>query len=248
MTPPASPCVPDCGTAMHHLITPTARIFTALIILMTGGGIAAVFWKMPTNRETHDLYRAEIVDKTLAATPLPSESVALFPPGEVSLPTLDIAPALDSGREKYTQVYPAPVSLAAHNAEREEAVLPIVETEEEVPAGESAPPQKFSPMRHIVEKKPISADAVDRDFQPKPTSVGTLEKSDEMLSLVHFAGNSRADADRSAEPAIPVDPFPVAAVSTPSLQPLKPLPQESLSPLFPVKGTELQPLSVLSAQ
>jgi len=245
MTSPASLCVPECGTTVQHLVMPTARIFAAAVILITGAGIAAVFWKMPTGNEMHDLYQAEIVDKALAKTPLPSESVALFSPGEITLPTLDVAPALDGSAEKYTQVYSAPVSLAAFNTEQEKTASPVVEEE---PAVMPVVPQKFEPMRQVVEKKPISIESVNREFQPKPTSVSTLEKSDEMLSLFHFVGNSRADVDHSAEPAQPADPFPVAAVPTPPLQPLKPLSRDGLSPLLPLQEVELQPLSALSVQ
>jgi hypothetical protein len=234
---------------MQYLVAPTTRIVAATVILITGAGIATVFWKMPTGNEVHDLYRAEIVDRTLAATPLPSNSVALLAPGEITLPMLDIAPALDSRVEKYTQVYPAPVSLAALNTEQEKTTTdsPIVEENAETLAPVPVVPQKFEPMRHIVEK-PVAIETVSREFQPKPASVSTLEKSDEMLSQLHFARNSMAEADRSSEPVPPVDPFPVAAVAVPSLQPLQPLARNSLSPLLPLQEGELQSLSILSAQ
>jgi len=243
-------CAPQRGASVQHLITPTARVFAATVILITGAGIATVFWKMPTGNEIHDLYTADIVDKTLAATPLPSDSVALVAPGEISLPTLDIVPALGGGVEKYTQVYPAPVALAALNTEQEKkkADSPVIEENEREHVPVPVAPQEFKPMRPIVEEKPVAVESVNLEFQPKPTSVSTIEKSDEMLSLFHFARNSMAEADRSAEPAPPADPFPVAAVSVPPLQPLQPLAQNSLSPLRPLQEDELQSLSVLSAQ
>jgi hypothetical protein len=214
-----------------------------------GVGLATIFWKNPASNEIHELYSAEIVDQTLVATPLPGDSVALLAPGDISLPTLNIAPAMDGGGEKYTQVYTAPVSLAALNTEQEKPKPDSQPVEEDAGALPPLPvvPQKFEPMRQVVEK-PVAFETVNREFQPKPTSVSTLEKSDEMLSLTHFARNSMAESDRLAEPAPPTDPFPVATTSAPALQPLQPLPQNSLSPLLPLKEGELQSLSILSTQ
>jgi hypothetical protein len=246
MTSPTATRASEHATTLHRLVTPAARIFAATVILFTGTGIAAVFWKMPNGNGIHALYHEGIVDESLVTTPLPSESVALLSPeerGQISLPALDIAPATDSGVEKYAQIYQAPVSLAAFNSEHgqtdssakeeESAIVPVV-------------PQTFAPMRQIVEEKPISVEPVNREFQPKPVSVSTVEKSDEMLSMFHFAENSRIE--RSAEPESPADPFSMAAVSAPALQALKPLPLDGLSPLRPLSEADLQPLSALIVQ
>jgi len=235
---------------MQYLITPTARLFTATVILITGAGIATVFWKMPTGNESHELYHAGVVDKTLTVPPLPDESIALLAPGEISLPTLDVAPALDGGGDKYTQAYTAPVALAALNAEQDKTktVSPITTEDEKILTPAPVAPQKFEPMRPVVNEKPVAIESINRDFPPQPASVSTLDKSDEMLSMLHFARNSMAEADRAAEPAPPADPFPVAVVSAPPLQPLQPLQRDGLSPLLPLQENELQSLSVLSTQ
>jgi len=106
-------------------------------------------------------------------------------------------------------------------------------------------------MRQIIDEKPISVEPVNREFQSKPSSVSTVEKSDEMLSIFHFAENRKADSELLSEPESPVDPFAdtfAIAASTPALQPLQPLQLDVLSPLLPLKETELQPISVLVTQ
>jgi len=236
---------------MHRLVSPATRIVSATVILITGMGISAIFWKMPQGNESHALYHVGSVDQVLAATPLPSESIATLSPevrGRMALPELDFAPVADEGIGKYTQVYAPPVALAARNsdftrigtvsADEEPVPIPIV-------------PQRFEPMRQIIDEKPISVEPVNREFQSKPSSVSTVEKSDEMLSLFHFAENRKADSELLLEPESPVDPFAdtfAIAVHSPALQPLLPLQLDALSPLLPLKDTDLQPLSVLMTQ
>ena len=247
MTSPPSLRVSEHHASTHHLVSPTARIFSATVILITGMGISAIFWKMPKGGEAHALYHAGIIDQGLATTPLPSESIAMLSPEEregMALPKLDYTPITDNGIEKYAQVYAPPVSLAAQNSDfskvetvsaKEESVLipPI--------------PKKFEPMRQIIEEKPISVEPVNREFQSKPSSVSTVEKSDEMLSKFHFAANRRADTERLSEPESPMDPFTIA-VHTPALQPLQPLQLDALSPLLPLNNTDLQSITVLITQ
>lgn len=237
--------ISDHGASMHRLVTPTARIFAAMVILITGTGVSAIFWKMPNSGELHALYHQGVVDAKLAAVPLPSEAVAAITPEEMQrmeLPTLEFAPAADDGAGKYAQAYPAPAALAMLNAERE-GVSPLVETSL-IPVV----PQKFEPMRQIVDETPVSIESVNRDFPPKPTSVSTAERSDELISLFHFAKNNgtdfgNADFDRAIEPEQPVNPFPEAAALAPVLQPLQPLPLDNLSPLLPLQESKLQPLA-----
>jgi len=233
--------------SMHRLVSPTARIFSATVILITGMGISAIFWKMPKGGENHALCHAGIIDQGLAATPLPSETVAILSPEEregMTLPKLDYTPVADNVIEQYAQVYAPPVSLAARSSD-----LPKIDT---VSAkGESAlvpiAPKKFEPMRQIIEEKPISVEPVNREFQSKPNSVSTVEKSDEMLSRFHFAANRRADSERLSEPESPMDPFAIA-VHASTLQPLQSLQLETLSPLLPLKNTDLQSIPVLVTQ
>ena len=223
-------CVPECGTAMHRLVTPTARIFAAAVILITGMGISAVFWKMPGYSESHALCHDGVVDENLITVPLPSESIArLSPDDRITLPALDIVPATDSGADKYTQVYPVPASLAALDAEQrqeDEPTMPVT-------------PQKFEPLRRVVVEKPIFVESINRDFQPQPISVSTVEKSEELHSKFHFAENIRADLEDSA---VPTDPFAgqMAASTIPTLQPLQSIRfNNGLSPLVPLQGIEL---------
>jgi len=250
MTPPPL-CVSEHEAAMHRLVSPTARIFSAAVILITGMGISAIFWKMPQGNGSHALYYEGMIDQGLAATPLPSESFATLPPevrGQMTLPELDFTPMAAEGIPKYTQVYTPPVSLAARNSD-----FPRVDTvsADENPVLVPIVPQRFEPMRQIMDEKPITVEPVDREFQSKPSSVSTVEKSDEMLSMFHFAENRRADSDLLSETESPVDPFADAftiAVTTPALQPLQPLQLDALSPLLPLKNSELQPVSVQVTQ
>ena len=163
----------------------------------------------------------------------------------MTLPKLDYTPVADNVIEQYAQVYPPPVSLAARNSDfskietvsaKEESVL--------VPPV----PKKFEPMRQIIEEKPIFVEPVNREFQSKPNSVSTVEKSDEMLSMFHFAANRRADSDCLSEPESPEDPFAIAAALTSVLQPLRSLQLDTLSPLLPLKNTDLQSIPVLVTQ
>jgi len=227
----------DHEAAMHRLITPSARIVSATVILIAGLGIATVFWKMPTGNENHALYDKGMIDKTIAGAPLPDESIALLSLEErsqISLPMFDIAPATDCGTAAYTQLYEPPPSLVAMLPEQEQIVSTVAE--------ELLAPQKFEPMRQITDEKPISIEPVNKDFQPKPPSVSTIEKSDEMISRFLFAENSRSALDTLAEPQPPTDPFPMVSVPMPVLQPLKPLYFEDLTPLHPLQSTVLQAL------
>ena len=242
MTSPIPPRTSVHGASMHRLNAPTSRILMAAVILFTGAGISAVFWKMPASAESYELCNAGVVDKTLEAVPLPSESVAAISSEEVkqmALPALEVEPVADRGVEKYAQVYEAPASLAAPRPEvavEHTAFKPVI-------------PQKFEPMRQIAEEKAIAVESVNREFPSKPASVSTTEKSDELLLRFHFAENSRADFDSAASEQ-PADPFPVMSASAPSssLQPLQPLPLEGLAPLLPLNEEELLPLAVLTAK
>jgi len=247
MTSPPAALVSGNETTLHRLVTPTARILAATIIMITGTGIAAIFWKMPNGNEIHALYHEEIINKDLTSTPLPNESMAMLSPeerGQMTLPMLNITPARDDGVGRYTQVYPLPAALAARNSESLEINAASVEEDQPITP---VVPHNFAPMRRIVDEKPISVEPVNWEFQPKPVSVSTTEKSDEMLSKFHFAVNSRADSDLSAEPEPPADPFSIAS-TTPALQPLKPIALDGLSPLHPLPETGLQPLSALVIQ
>jgi len=202
----------------------------ATVILFTGAAVSAVFWQMPTSADSYNLYHAEVADPMLAAVPLPSESVASISSAEMKEMVLpDLAPIVDTGVEKYAQVYEAPASLAAHNTEVKKVAEPSF-----APPGL---PQKFAPMRQIVEEKPIAVEPVNRDFPPLPVSVNTTEKSDELTLLFNFVEN-----DRTFEQ--PADPFAVTATpAISSLQPLQSIQFVGLSPLLPLQESELLPLS-----
>jgi len=215
------------------------------VILITGAGVAAVFWKMPKAAELHALYHEGAVCKELVAVPLPSDMVAAISSEEMGLfdlPTLEMAPAFAGGAAQYGQVYPAPAPLARAHAEQVGA--------EDAEASSFAPvaPQKFQPMREMIEEKPISVEPVGRDFAPMPTSVSTSERSDELLATFHFVENARVVEHNSLLGQLMEDPFPimeppsVPVVST--LQPLRPSQFDNLSPLIPVREINLQPLVV----
>ena len=218
---------------MHRIITPTARIFSAVVILIMGLGIASVFWKMPNGESHHALFHGDIIDRELITTPLPSGEIALLSLEEralMELPMLDFVPVVGGGAEKYAQIYEPPDFFSP---EREETIISqvvaifpaVVETvREERPVL----PLIFEPMRQIVEK-PIFLETVDKDFQSKPASVSTAEKSDEFLTRFHFAENSLASFGDSVESELPSDPFPM-----PALQPLTPIHFGNLSPLLPL--------------
>jgi len=233
MTSPIPPSVSERETIISRLALPSVRIFVATVILVTGAGVSAVFWKMPTNNALHDLCHEGVIDKELRAVPLPHETIAAISPAEMqqmSLPTLNMAPVADGGAEKYAQVYPAPASLAMTHAELGKN---IPEEQEASPA--PTIPQKFEPMRQIIDEKPVSVEPVNRDFPPMPASVSITEKSDELLTSFHFVENSRAALDKPAEQ--PADPFPITVVS--ELQPLQPLQLSGLAPLLPLQEIDL---------
>ena len=239
MTSSLPPSTPEHGASTHRLLTPATRIFTAAVILFTGAGVSAVFWKMPTSAGRYELCHAGNVDKKLVSVPLPDQSVAVLTKDEMDqmvLPTFDIVPITDSGGEKYTQIYEAPASLVSLNTE----------TTVEEPVW-TASPQKFEPMRQAVEEKPISIEPINRDFLSKPVSVSTTEKSDELLQRFYFAENSRAEFERSV-PGQPTDPFAGTTQPTASLQPLQPLQLANLSPLLPLQEDELMSLPALTTK
>jgi len=254
MTSPIPPRVSERETAMNRFAGPSVRIFAATVILVTGTGVAAVFWKMPKAAESHALYHEGVVDQELAAVPLPSATVAAISSEEmqqIDLPRLGIAPVLDEGIGRYAQVFPAPAPLAMINAEQGRST----QTPEEETFAPNTP-QRFEPTRQIIEKKPISVEPVNRDFAPMPTSVSTTERSDELLTVFHFVENSRAElGNPPGQPTdpfsirTPTDPFPVVAASPAStLQPLQPISLDGLSPLLPLREIDLQPLPVLVVQ
>ena len=244
MTPPhISPHVSEHEAVMHRFITPTARVASAAVILVMGLGIASIFWKMPSGNGTHHALFAEgMVDQNLAATPLPCESLALLSHEErtqISLPTLDIGPVAGVPTGMVVQIYEPPLALLALHTPEPESVITPVSLE-----AVSVSQQRFEPMRHVVEK-PILVEPACRDFPSKPTSVSTVETSDELLTLFQFAENSLATVDESAEPEPPSNPFPVASaesvtVAMPTLQPLTPIQFGNLAPLTPL--TPLVPL------
>jgi len=248
MSSPISPRVSEQETAMHRFVHPSTQIFWATVILITGAGISAIFWKMPVpTNEMHALYHEGVVNQDLAMMSLPNESASMLSDEErksMDLPAFDSPPVADDGAERYAQVYPAPPALAMANAEQNKGTVLPEEKEEELFT--PVTPQKMEPMRQIIDEKPISVEPVNRDFPPKPMSVNAaVERSDELIAVFHFVENSRADLDAPAEQL--ADPFPMAAVSAPSLQPLQPLELSTLAPLIPLEMA-IPPLPVLVRQ
>jgi hypothetical protein len=252
MTSPIPPSVSKRETTINRFAGPSVRIFAATIILVTGAGVAAIFWKMPKAAEFHALYHEGVVDQELAAVPLPSAVVAAISSEEmqqINLPRLGVEPVLDEGIGRYAQAFPAPAPLAMINAEQSRSA-----PEEETFAPNT--PQRFVPIRQVIEEKPISVEPVNRDFAPMPTTVSTTERSDELLTVFHFVENSRAElGNPPGQPADPfpirepADPFPVAAAASASaLQQLQPIQLDRLSPLLPLREIDLQPLPVLVVQ
>jgi hypothetical protein len=236
MTSLPPPYAPKHGAALNRFITPSARILMAAVIVLTGAGISAVFFRMPGTADAYDLCDRAIVDKDLAAVPLPSEAVAAISESEIqqlALPMLDQSPVRDDGGGKYAQVYAAPAALKAEQAkqgaltaEEESAFTPVIS-------------QKFEPARQIVSAKPISVENVNRDFLPKPATVDVAERSDELQTIFHFAENSRHELESPSQSNQPANPFPV-------LQPLEPITPSGLLPLLPLKDSDLKPLSALN--
>jgi len=243
MKSPIPPRVSERESAIERLVTPTIRIFVATVILVTGVGVSAVFWKMPKTAENHALYHESLVDKKLAAVPLPSESVAAISPEEMqqfTLPMLETQPIINDGAERYAQVYPAPPPLTTNN---------VIQSETPEETFPPMTPQKFEPIREIINDKPISVEPVSQEFPPIPESVSTTERSEELEATFHFVENSRAVLGNLPEQ--PADPFPVIVAATPAastLQPLHPLPLERLSPLRPLQAVDLQSFPVLVLQ
>ncbi|MCL2005391.1 MAG: hypothetical protein FWG73_04420 [Planctomycetaceae bacterium] len=212
----------------HRLATPAARIFAAMVILLTGSGIATVFWKMPTGTEVHALYDSNVIDQDLAGVPLPDESIAVFSLEErahIVLPLLEMGPVTDNGSDKYAQVYPTSPAVASLHIEQGQFISPPRHTEPVIP---QMIPQGIEPIRQILEEKPILLEPVDRDFPPRPdsvsTSLHTIEKSDELFSLFQ-------DTERDTEL--------ILSTLTSELKPLPPFEFSGLSPLYPLQEAEL---------
>ena len=210
----------------HYLVTPATRIVAAMVILITGSGIAAIFWKMPTGMEIHSLYDSNIIDQELAETPLPDESIAVFSlaeRGHIVLPRLEMTPSADSGADKYATVYPAPPAIASLHIEQGQFVWPQEHTESIMP---KMMPQSIEPIRQILEEKPMLIDPVDRDFPLRPdsmsTSLHTIEKHEELLSLFQDTPH-----DIDITPAL-----------MSGLQPLLPFEFSGLSPLHPSQDAD----------
>ena len=235
MTSPISPRVSERETVISRLAVPSARIFSAAIILVTGTGVASVFWQMPKAYDSHVLYNQDLVHPELAAVPLLTEAKSALLPTEIksiSLPALDIAPVTDAGAGMYGQVYPAPPAVAMVYADQNANAM------EEESLFTPGAPQKFEPMRAIIDERPIYVEPIDKEFLPMPTSVSTTERSDALLQVFHFVENDKVERSGTAEP--PTDLFPIAAVSTmPSLQPLQPLQPGGLLPLPRLREIEL---------
>ena len=245
MTSPIPPRVSERETALNRLAVPSARIFAATVILVTGAGVSAVFWKMPKANEFHALYHEGVVSPELATVPLPNESIAAISPEEmqqITLPVLSIVPVAADGAGKYAQVYPAPAPLlAVANAEQGGDTL----EGEDFPFTPSTP-QKFEPIRQVIEEKPILVEPVIRDFPPIPMSVSTTEKSDELFATFHFVENIRAEL--ADHPEQPTDPFSRTVTPTTALQPLQPLQFDEHSSLLPLREITLQPFPELVMQ
>ena len=231
-------------TIVNRLVVPSTRIFAATIILVTGAGVSAVFWKMPKANEHHALYHDELVTPQLAAVPLPSDSLAAVSPEEmqhIQLPTLDLMPIASGGAERYAQVYTPLPSLAVAMAQFEQNI--VVPEKEESPLSPVVSP-KFEPIREVIEEKPISIEPVSREFTPMPTSVSTTDRSDELQAAFHFVENSKVThVDLSKDP---IDVFPIA--SAPELQPLQPFHLDGLSPLLPLREMNLPQLTATVTQ
>ena len=252
MISPIPPSVSERETIIHRLAVPSARIFAATVILVTGTGISAIFWKMPQADGLYALYHDNVVDQDLAMVPLPTGAAAVMSPEEIQqimLPVPDIAPVTSDGAGKYGQVYPAPAPLAMVHIEQGRI------TPEEEELFTPVAPQKFEPMREIIDAKPFSMEPVNRDFAPMPTSVSTTERSDELHTTFHFVEHGTVERDEPPEP--PVDLFPIRSadvvpfpvVATPSaLQPLPPLQLEGGSPLLPLRAIDLQSFSTSVVQ
>ena len=246
MKSPTPPRVADSESTIRLLVTPTVRILIATIVLITGAGVAAVFWKMPKTAESHALYHEGVIDQDLAAVPLPHELAAAVSPEEMKLISLsmldDVVPIVAEGVEKYAQVYPVPESLAAVNA-----VQGRIVPEKEIFA--PAAPQRFEPMREVIDEKPISVEPVSQEFLPTPVSASTVERSDEFVAAFHFVENSRSVFGNVPEQ--PSDPFPEMVAGSPAaspLQPLQPLQLDKLSPLLPLREIDFRPLPALIVQ
>ena len=244
MTSPIPPNVSERESVLSRLALPSARVLAATVILITGAGVAAVFWKMPKANELHPLSHDHVAGTDLVAVPLPSDAIAAVTPDEEHLLVFsapDFAPVVADGVAQYGQVYQAPAPLARGFAEG----VGVVEEREASVIAPTAP-QKFEPMRDILEDKPISVEPISREFAPMPTSVSTTERSDELLARFHFVVNDRAE--RSDLPELPTDLFPIReAPSVPvvsTLQPLPPVQRDHLFPLIPFRDIELQPLVV----
>ena len=208
--------------------------------MITGAGIASVFWKMPTGTQTHALYEATLIDQHLAASPLPGSALSPEeqPPFDLPyLPTLGDMPLADSGATKYGLTDSTPPALASRNIEQGQFIPPTWEStwDRPKPAEASAILQSLEPIRQIIEEKPLDIEPVDRDFPPGPDF-------DDLTNLT--LPNAILD-DKVQDEPVSTSPQPGFASA---LQPLQPLRFDGLSPLQPLQESELRSFSTLLFQ
>ncbi|MDR3234295.1 MAG: hypothetical protein LBT46_11645 [Planctomycetaceae bacterium] len=220
-------------TLRHRVITPARKIITSAIILLTGSGIAAVFWKMPEhNAGLYDICDQSVVDPQLAAVPLPKDSLSHATISEIeqmSLPVLEGNSSADTGSGKYAQAYPVPEGIAAAR----NAATSVGDAGRKDGEAKFVPiaAQKIEPVRRMIPAVPMTAETVNKTFHEKPkNSFDTSAVNDEMTVLFQFAENLNAENESKAKDS-PENPF-SAAVN--HLKPLEPLPKSRMLPLQPL--------------
>jgi hypothetical protein len=242
MTPTPLTSVSDSGTVENGTLSPPAKVIFAMVIILIGTVLAAVFWRLPNLGSFNSA-----IDTQLTAAPLPVPGAAgtgqnVQTVAFNDLPSLPNPPTVDAGTGKYTQVYPPPIIVtekkthdpAASNsgeltAEEAAAFVPVV--------------AKFEPVRQVIPVAPSSMEPVNRNFQERPKTVEPAAKSDEMLTLFHFTDNLKINDEEAAKAELPENPFPVAeANSRASFTPLVPITGSQLTPLLPLNENSLQPL------
>jgi hypothetical protein len=212
---------------LFRLLAPSARVCGAVVVLLTGAAVAAVFWKMPSRNVSYELCAPSIVNQDLAAVPMPGEIQGEKIEG-MSLPSLDKHPVADEGVTKYAQVYEPPAALKQNQSDN-----PATTAEE--PAEPAA--TKFEPMQRIDARKPIAVETLRNEFQAKPsTETEYAARNDEVVNLFRFAENN--DPLIETPPAAPADPFSAAS----AVPPAEMMQSEGLSPLLPLEHDELKPL------
>ncbi|MDR3182783.1 MAG: hypothetical protein LBT89_07680 [Planctomycetaceae bacterium] len=246
MTSP-QPLSSEQSPSRHKILTPAKKIITSVIILLTGAGVAAVFWQMPDQHAAlYDICDQAVVDQQVAAAPLPKEAIShatIDDIQQMSLPALDTKLSADNGKGKYAQAYPAPAALdnmlknsAADAAKPTGAAAPRETEPEFVPQKELLAVQKIEPVRQMIPAVPITAETVDKTFQEKPkNSFDDSAVNDEMTTLFQFAENINAENASKAKD-VPENPFSqnIAAAAN-TLKPLEPLlPQSRHAPLQPL--------------